>query len=150
MEIPRILYGTAWKAERTSSLVVQAVLTGFRGIDTACQPKHYREDLVGEAISILQTKHGIQREDLFIQTKFTSIDGQDRKKPLPYNPESSVQDQVKSSVSTSLKQLGVKYIDSVVLHSPLNTPQVVKSLLLPSSVCSTKSLRFFYWRFISS
>jgi len=26
---------------------------GFRGIDTACQPKHYQEDLVGKALQRL-------------------------------------------------------------------------------------------------
>lgn len=26
---------------------------GFRGIDTACQPKHYQEDLVGAALARL-------------------------------------------------------------------------------------------------
>ncbi|CAF4249328.1 unnamed protein product, partial [Rotaria sordida] len=26
----------------TKNLVIQAILNGFRGIDTACQPKHYR------------------------------------------------------------------------------------------------------------
>lgn len=31
VEMPRILYGTAWKKERTRDLVVQAVLAGFRG-----------------------------------------------------------------------------------------------------------------------
>ena len=38
-----IIYGTAWKKERTAELVIAAVLAGFRGIDTACQPKHYQE-----------------------------------------------------------------------------------------------------------
>ena len=40
--MPRLIYGTAWKKEATKQLVIQAVLNGFRGIDTACQPKHYR------------------------------------------------------------------------------------------------------------
>lgn len=35
--MPALIYGTAWKKERTTQLVEQAVLTGFRGIDTACQ-----------------------------------------------------------------------------------------------------------------
>ena len=41
-----LLYGTAWKKEQTTELVVEAIKNGFEGIDTACQPKHYREDLV--------------------------------------------------------------------------------------------------------
>ena len=43
VEMPRLIYGTAWKKEATTPLVVTAVLAGFRGIDTACQPKHYHE-----------------------------------------------------------------------------------------------------------
>ena len=36
----KILYGTAWKKDRTKELVYQAIKSGFRAIDTACQPKH--------------------------------------------------------------------------------------------------------------
>lgn len=39
---PFIIYGTAWKKERTAELVAEAVRSGFRFIDTACQPKHYK------------------------------------------------------------------------------------------------------------
>jgi hypothetical protein len=38
--------------------VCPAVPAGFKGIDTACQPKHYREDLVGAALANLkQARH---------------------------------------------------------------------------------------------
>jgi diketogulonate reductase-like aldo/keto reductase len=37
--LPKIVYGTAWKKERTPDLVYAALKAGFRGIDTACQPK---------------------------------------------------------------------------------------------------------------
>ena len=40
---PTIKYGTAWKKEKTSEYVYQAIQAGFRHIDTACQPKHYNE-----------------------------------------------------------------------------------------------------------
>ena len=50
---PSCADGTAWKKERTVELVITAVRSGFRAIDTACQPKHYREDLVGEALTRL-------------------------------------------------------------------------------------------------
>ncbi|KAK8853093.1 hypothetical protein IAR55_003794 [Kwoniella newhampshirensis] len=121
LSMPKIMYGTAWKKERTAELVVQAVKAGFRGIDTACQPKHYREDFVGKAISTLIGQGVVKREELYIQTKFTSIDGQDRSQPLPYDPKAPIPEQVKQSFATSLKNLGVEYIDSVVLHSPLPT-----------------------------
>lgn len=42
MRPPLISYGTAWKKDRTTALVYEALKVGFRGIDTACQPKHYR------------------------------------------------------------------------------------------------------------
>ncbi|KAM6491834.1 NADP-dependent oxidoreductase domain containing protein [Amanita muscaria] len=117
----KIIYGTAWKKERTVPLVVQAILHGFRAIDTACQPKHYREDLVGEALSILYNNHSFKREDLFVQTKFTPISGQDRSKPLPYDPTSPIRTQILSSFSTSLSNLRTNYIDSYLLHSPFPT-----------------------------
>ncbi len=72
--MPKMLYGTAWKKEATTDLVVQAITMGFKGIDTACQPKHYREDLVGKALKILKGK-GVDISKLFIQTKFTAPDG---------------------------------------------------------------------------
>ena len=43
VQMPRFIYGTAWKKDRTTDLVVKAVLAGFRGIDSANQEKHYRE-----------------------------------------------------------------------------------------------------------
>ncbi|KAH9944724.1 NADP-dependent oxidoreductase domain-containing protein [Amylocystis lapponica] len=118
MTAAKIIYGTAWKKERTTALVVSAVLNGFRAIDTAAQPKHYREDLVGEALRELQEKHGIKREDLWIQTKFTQLLGQDRSLPLPYRPNEGIKNQLLSSVEQSLGVLGVAYLDSVLMHSP--------------------------------
>ncbi|MEJ2657431.1 MAG: hypothetical protein P8012_09570 [Desulfobacterales bacterium] len=35
VKMPRIIYGTAWKKDRTADLVVKAIQLGFRGIDTA-------------------------------------------------------------------------------------------------------------------
>ncbi|KAF8231053.1 Aldo/keto reductase [Tricholoma matsutake] len=108
MRMTKIIYGTAWKKERTTSLVVSA-------------PKHYREDLVGKALQILNAKHAIRREDLFIQTKYTSINGQDTTKPLPYNPSESIKKQVEASFQNSLSNLHTTYLDSYILHSPLKT-----------------------------
>ncbi|KII92609.1 hypothetical protein PLICRDRAFT_37384 [Plicaturopsis crispa FD-325 SS-3] len=117
----KIIYGTAWKAERTTQLVVQAVLQGFRAIDTAGQRKHYREDLVGEALQIVRDKHNIKREDLFLQTKFTPLSGQDLSGPLPYDPSSSISDSIRTSFATSLAHLHTSYLDSYLLHSPLDS-----------------------------
>src|SRR5271170_4497332 len=49
-QIPKLVYGTAWKKDRTADLVYNAIKSGFRGIDTAAQPRHYQESLVGDGI----------------------------------------------------------------------------------------------------
>lgn len=41
-----MIYGTAWKKDDTARLVKIALESGFRAIDTACQPKHYNEKQV--------------------------------------------------------------------------------------------------------
>lgn len=114
MTMPQILYGTAWKKERTTELVLEAIASGFRGIDTACQPRHYREDLVGEAIKSC----GIDREELFIQTKFTPASGQDTVS-IPYDPAAPYEAQVAQSFEVSKANLHTDYVDSLVLHSPI-------------------------------
>ncbi|KAI6021524.1 NADP-dependent oxidoreductase domain-containing protein [Pisolithus microcarpus] len=72
---PKIIYGTAWKGERTAQLVMNAFLQGFRALDTACQPKHYREDLVGEALERLQAASMIFcAKSTTVQTKRSYLD----------------------------------------------------------------------------
>ena len=115
--MPWIIYGTAWKKERTADLVVKAIQTGFKGIDTACQPKHYDEPLVGVALNRMKDQ-GIERETLFLQTKFTPLSGQDPKQ-VPYDEYSPIESQVIQSFETSKKNLQTEYVDSLVLHSPM-------------------------------
>lgn len=111
------LYGTAWKEDRTRGLVLQALEAGFRGIDTANQRKHYHEAGVGEAIAQAFAAGLVSRDDLFLQTKFTFVAGQDRR--LPYDPNARIADQVRQSFASSLEHLGVERIDSYVLHGPM-------------------------------
>ncbi|KAL4914471.1 NADP-dependent oxidoreductase domain-containing protein [Aspergillus aurantiobrunneus] len=127
--IPSFVYGTAWKRDRTADLVHQAIITGFRAVDTAAQPKHYREDSVGEGIRRAIGDGAVRREDLYIQTKFTSVHGQNPD-DMPYDPKDSVADQVHASVKSSFYNLRPSaapesaedaYIDTVVIHSPLPT-----------------------------
>jgi len=96
----------------TAALVAQALGAGFRGIDTANQRKHYFEAAVGEAIGA----SSIPRDQLFLQTKFTFLDGQDQR--LPYDPRAPLGEQVAQSFASSLEHLGVTYLDSLVLHGP--------------------------------
>jgi diketogulonate reductase-like aldo/keto reductase len=117
VKMPRLIYGTAWKKERTADLVVKAIQSGFKGIDTACQPKHYEESMVGAALHRLKD-HGIERETLFLQTKFTPLSGQDPNQ-VPYDKNSPVESQVVQSFETSKKNLQTHYVDSLILHSPV-------------------------------
>ena len=114
--IPDFLYGTAWKEDRTASLVELALRAGFRGIDTANQRRHYFEAGVGEGLAAAYRAGALTRADLFLQTKFTSQSGQDHR--LPYNPASALFLQVKQSLESSLEHLRTDYVDSYVLHGP--------------------------------
>ena len=116
VEVPRFLYGTAWKEDATHVLVGLALALGFRGIDTANQRKHYDEAAVGRAISAAIAGGLLVREELFVQTKYTFQRGQDHR--LPYNPDSSISTQVEESFASSLQHLAVEQIDSYVLHGP--------------------------------
>jgi diketogulonate reductase-like aldo/keto reductase len=113
--VPSFMYGTAWKKEATTQLVLLAVESGFKAIDTANQLIHYQEALVGEALQTLQKK-GIKRDTLFLQTKFTSVGGQDHR--TPYDPSADLTTQVKQSFASSLTHLVTDYVDSYVLHAP--------------------------------
>ena len=116
VRMPRLVYGTAWKEDRTAALVTEALAAGFRGIDTANQRKHYHEAGVGEALRAAFAQGTLRREDLFLQTKFTYARGQDHR--LPYDPGAPVAEQVAQSFERSLAHLGVDRIDSYVLHGP--------------------------------
>jgi len=113
--VPSFIYGTAWKQDATAGLVQQAVSAGFTAIDTANQIKHYDEALVGEALLSLAGK-GIKRETLFLQTKFTSVGGQDHR--TPYDVSADITTQVGQSFESSLKHLHTDYVDSYLLHGP--------------------------------
>lgn len=113
---PAFVYGTAWKEDRTEGLVRAALEAGFRGIDTANQRKHYHEAGVGAALRAAFSEGLRTRDELFLQTKFTFVDGQDHR--LPYDPAAPVAEQVAQSFQSSLEHLGVDYLDSYVLHGP--------------------------------
>ena len=127
--VPALIYGTAWKKERTADLVYQALISGFRGVDSAAQPKHYREDLVGQGIRRAVSDGKVSRQDLFIQSKYTTVRGQDPDS-IPYDPNATIAEQIHTSVRSSLRNLrpledessaGLSVLDCLILHSPLPT-----------------------------
>ncbi|KAJ5575517.1 hypothetical protein N7535_002443 [Penicillium sp. DV-2018c] len=149
--IPVFIYGTAWKKDRSADLVYNAIESGFRAVDTAAQPRHYQEHLVGDGIRRAIAEGVISRADLYVsghslflllktikglptnkrqvQTKFSPIGAQDVTN-MPYDPSAPVTEQVHASIKSSLHNLRTKsdpssvneaYIDTVVIHSPLPT-----------------------------
>jgi diketogulonate reductase-like aldo/keto reductase len=117
IKVPNMIYGTAWKKEQTANFVYEALISGFKGIDTACQPKHYQEDLVGDGLQKALNEN-IKREDIYIQTKFTPIDGQDRDN-MPYLATDALEVQIEKSFIKSKQNLKIDYIDTYILHSPI-------------------------------
>lgn len=113
---PSFIYGTAWKGEATADLVKLALSSGFSAIDTANQKKHYREDYVGMALKDLFDQ-GLERSSLFLQSKFTFVQGQDHR--IPYDPDASFAEQVRDSFQSTLSNLHTDYLDSYLLHGPL-------------------------------
>ncbi|KAK0732650.1 NADP-dependent oxidoreductase domain-containing protein [Apiosordaria backusii] len=120
-QMPSLIYGTAWKKDRTADLVYEAIKAGFRGIDTAAMKRHYDEALVGEGIRRAISEGIVSRKDLWIQTKFTPYD------PSPhYSTTSPIPSQLSASITSSLTNLSTPdheppYLDALILHSPFQT-----------------------------
>jgi diketogulonate reductase-like aldo/keto reductase len=111
---PTFIYGTAWKKDATTDLVRTAISAGFRAIDTANQPRHYQEPLVGEALE------SMARDSLFLQTKFTPVNGHDHR--VPYDSGADLTTQVLQSFDSSLRHLKTDHVDSYLLHGPYSFP----------------------------
>jgi diketogulonate reductase-like aldo/keto reductase len=116
VRVPRLVYGTAWKEEQTCRLTELALGSGFRGIDTANQRRHYHEAEVGRAVTGAIGQGVVTRENLFLQTKFTFQRGQDER--LPYDASATIRVQVEQSFASSLEHLQTSSIDSYLLHGP--------------------------------
>ena len=95
--IPLIGLGTWRMLDATYDSVLAAFKAGYRHIDTAMIYKN--EEAVGKAI----TDSGLAREELFITTKLWNDDHGD----------------VAGAFDTSLKKLGLEYVDLYLMHWPL-------------------------------
>jgi len=120
---PSIIYGTAWKEDQTKNLVLQALESGYRALDTANQRKHYNERSAGDAVQEW-LKKGNSRTDIFLQSKFTHVSGQDSR--LPYNPGDPVKQQVIDSFESSLKNFHTDFLDSYLIHGPSSPSTLTK------------------------
>jgi len=137
---PKIIYGTAWKKADTARLVATAIEHGFRGIDTACQPKHYDEAGVGAGVAACLNAE-LTRGDLYLQTKFTPSSGQDPAR-IPYDPRAPLAEQVTQSFAASLRNLRTDYLDCLLLHSPLaSTEQTLEAWRAVESLVDIGAVR---------
>ena len=89
--------------EEMTALLVQAILIGYRFIDTAYS--YGTEKIVGTALKLLFDA-GMQRDKVFIQTKFYPV--------MPYDGES-----VRKQLEESLNNLGLDYVDGYLIHQPV-------------------------------
>lgn len=69
-DMPKLLYGTAWKKERTATLVEMALTLGFKGVDTACQPKHYEEELFGRLFADADIKPSVLQNRFYNESDY--------------------------------------------------------------------------------
>ena len=99
IEMPQLGIGTFAVKEDAAERVCHAVKTGFRLIDTA--QGYGNEKEVGEGIR----KSGIDRKLLFITTKVNTTEMRNKT--------------VRQSIDNSLNDLGLDYIDLVLIHWPV-------------------------------
>ncbi|RYC64814.1 hypothetical protein CHU98_g1426 [Xylaria longipes] len=117
---PYLIYGTAFKKNRTQELTEKALERGFEGVDSANFPTSYEESQVGEAIQ-KALRLGVKREDILVQTKFAPAWAHEEGK-VPYNVDQPLEAQVRQSVEQSFANLQVDYIDVLILHDPFEDP----------------------------
>ena len=112
VQIPTMLWGaggaTQENATATAPAVRDALLNGFRGIDSA---NHYHNQ-VGVAKGIEMS--GIARADIFIATKIEPC-GNSRITPLY---EGHCYNESLAAFDDNLKALNTSYVDLTLLHSP--------------------------------
>lgn len=102
VEMPVLGFGVyqVTDAAQCEQAVTEALAAGYRLIDTAAA--YFNEEAVGAAIR----KSGIPREELFITTKLWIQD---------YGYENT-----KKAFETSMKKLGLDYLDLYLLHQPMS------------------------------
>eukprot|EP00747_Dinoflagellata_sp_TGD_P090221 gnl/TRDRNA2_/TRDRNA2_164621_c2_seq3.p1 gnl/TRDRNA2_/TRDRNA2_164621_c2~~gnl/TRDRNA2_/TRDRNA2_164621_c2_seq3.p1 ORF type:complete len:474 (+),score=62.17 gnl/TRDRNA2_/TRDRNA2_164621_c2_seq3:201-1424(+) len=109
-QMPRIMYGLGWAKTDHKNIVVQALAeSGFPGLDVGRQNKAY-ESAVGEGLAEV-FQRGIQRDSLFIQGRIGPVYME------MLAPGAPIADQVQASIEATLSNLGLDYIDSLVLQT---------------------------------
>ncbi len=106
ISMPMVGLGVYNISERkTQKVVEEAIATGYRSIDTAAY--YDNEQGVGDAVRAC----GVPRESLFITTKICD--------------SCYTHDQTFRSIDHSMKELGLDYVDLMLLHWPMGNPKVM-------------------------
>lgn len=124
-DVPMVGFGTfPLQGNQMTSMIIESLKVGFRLIDTA---DDYRgETGIGGAIKNIKDLTGLDRKDIFIQTKI-SQDNAHGDEPLEgiwfnnyskYQKRHTVEEVVREKVSISLRELQTDYIDSLLIHYP--------------------------------
>lgn len=66
IRVPRIVYCTSYKGDKTAKLVYQAIKAGYRGIKTGAEPLKYEEKLVGDGIRMAIEREIVERGELYV------------------------------------------------------------------------------------
>ncbi|CAO3573144.1 unnamed protein product [Mortierella alpina] len=104
-KMPLLGFGT-WKVPKdvTAATVVQAIESGYRLLDCACD--YGNEVEVGQGIKQAIEKGLIKREDLFVTSKLWNTYHHKEHVPLAFN--------------RTLSDLGLDYIDLYLIHFPIS------------------------------
>src|SRR2546423_456787 len=122
--LPTFLYGTAWKEDRTAALTELAIRTGFRGIDTANQRRHYFEAGVGQALAASYRAGVVSRQDLFLQNGVFARLGWDRAVRL-FCRELNITYQGFSLLTANLEVLEHPVVTSLAARANATAAQIV-------------------------
>ena len=119
LRMPMVGLGVYDVSERETQRVVEdAISVGYRSIDTAAM--YYNERGVGDAVRAC----GVAREELFITTKICD--------------SCYSRDETMRSVDHSMRQLGLDYVDLMLIHWPVGKPAVMRSKNSMSKACSRR------------
>lgn len=104
-----IMFGTGVSAAKDYAnllpLIKSAVANGIRGFDTA--PSYGTEQVLGECLRTCVEEMGLERENIFIQTKVDAwqmMEGPDK---------------VRTLVQSAMERMKLDYLDALLIHWPV-------------------------------